>query len=446
MRVDHAGTKSMDERLKALKSLQQVICVAAAAVLAFAVTRDRSKEYRAALDELKVFRKVDLRNYPVYVKQHFASQEEANRDLLLKAAKKAHLTVRNSTVFSEPFVMDYPPQAAYARLRDFEDFVTAQHMVGVYLVNDEREVLARLTEQLNQKAQQPPPPVHSVPAKPVPLTVTGVYANFGSVMSINNVMIADPVVLHNSSNVESIQFLLFNRLPMPPSANFSVSCTFKPSDNLHLALDWLKSDENGKNLVDTKSGIVFPKLKPFWERIADMGTENATLFLQERIEATTHGSLILFGVSVDRDLTLLAGPAVLSALMLFFLLHLWQMNTEEWGESEVKSSKDYPWIACFRGRLAGAVTYGCVIGLPIGSCLLLLFKHGEQADGTTWWGAGLTILLMIIGAFATHAIHKFREHLLSGDVSGEIVPSNQTKPNNKNGSMPAPQLLIDEQS
>lgn len=428
MRVAHAETKSMDERLKALKSLQQVICVAAAAVLAFAVTTDRSKDYRAALDELKVFRKVDLKNYPVYVKRHFASQEEANRDLLLKAAKQAHLTVRSSTVFSEPFVMDYPPLGAYTRLRDFEDFVTAQHTVGVYLVNDEREVLARLTEKLNQKAQQPAPPTQPVPTKPVPLTVTGVYANFGSGMSINNVMIADPVVLHNSPNVESLQFLLFNGLPMPPSANFSVSCTFKPSDNLHLALDWLKSDENGKNLVDPRSGVVFPRLKPFWERIADMGTENATLFLQERIEATTHGSLSLFGVSVDRELILLAGPAALSALMLFFLLHLRQMNTgESWGEGEVKSSKDYPWIACFRDRLSGAVTYGCLIGLPIGSSLLLLFKHGELADDTTWWGAGLTLLLIVVGGFATHAIHKFREHLRGGDTSGETVPSDLVK-------------------
>ena len=112
MAVTHAKSKSMDERLKALKSLQQVICLAAAAVLAFAVTTDRSKEYRAALDELEVFRKVDLKNYPVYVKRQFASQEEANRALLLKAAKQAHLTVRSSTVLSEPFIMDAPPLGA----------------------------------------------------------------------------------------------------------------------------------------------------------------------------------------------------------------------------------------------------------------------------------------------------------------------------------------------
>ena len=78
-------TSPMNDQLKALKSLQQVICVAAAAVRAFAVTTDRSKEYRAALDELEIFRKVDLKNYPVYVKQQFASREETNRALLLKA-------------------------------------------------------------------------------------------------------------------------------------------------------------------------------------------------------------------------------------------------------------------------------------------------------------------------------------------------------------------------
>ena len=161
-----------------------------------------------------------------------------------------------------------------------------------------------------------------------------------------------------------------------------------------------------------------------------MGTENATLFLQERIEATTHGSLSLFGVSVDRDLILLAGPATLSALMLFFLLHLRQVNTGgSWDEGEVKSSKDYPWIACFPDRLSGAVTYGCLIGLPIGSSLLLLFKHGELAEDTTWWGAGLTLLLVVVGGFATHAIHRFRERLRDGDPRGKTVPSDPAKAN-----------------
>lgn len=431
MPVIGAKTKSMDERLKALKALQQLICIAAAAVLAFAVTTDRSKDYRAALDELEVFRKVDLKNYPVYVKRQFAGQEDADRALLFQAAKQAHLTVRNSTVLTEPFVMDAPPMGAYIRLRDFDDFVTAQHEVGIYQVDDEREVFERLTEQLKQKKQQPVPSLQPVPTTPpVPFTVTGIYASVGGGggMSINDVPIADPVVLHNSPNVESLQFLLFNGQPMPPSLNFSVSCTFKPSDNLHLALDWLKSDENGKKLVDPKSGVVFPKLRPFWERIADMGTENATLFLQERIEATTHGSLSLFGVSVDRDLVLLAGPAALLALILFFLLHLKHVNAPApWSKYEVESTRDFPWVACFQDWLSAAATYTCLVGLPIGASLLLLVKHGESGESTTTWGAGFTILLIVTEVFTILAIHKFRKHLQDGETPGGTASSNPLK-------------------
>jgi len=416
-------SKSMDEKLKALKSLQQLICLAAAAVLAFAVTTDRSKDYRAALSELEIYRKVDLNNYPEYVKSQFASEEGKDRAALSKAARQAHLIIRDSTVFDYPVIMNGPPQGAFIRLRDFDDFITSEQSVGVCLVNDEREVSARLTEQLKQRTQpmvgpmQPmqPIPETSVPRKDVPYTVTEVSVLLGGIgRSLNGVSIADPVVLHNSPNVESLQFLLFNGLPMPPSINISVGCTYTPSYKLHPALDWLKADENGKRLVDPKSGVIFPKLKPFWDRIADMGTENATLFLQERIEATMHGSLNLFGVSVDRDLVLLAGPAALFALLLFFFLHLKHVNdAPPLNYAEARSSKEYPWIACFRGRFSGAVTYGCLIGLPIGASLLLLIKHGELKETTTNWGAGFTLLLIVIGGFTSHEIYWFRRRVSS---------------------------------
>jgi hypothetical protein len=421
----------MDERLKALKSLQQLMCLAAAAVLAFALTTDRSKDYRAALDELEVYRKVDLNSYPKYVKGVFASQHEANRALLTKAAKEAHLSVRSSTVLSDAIVMDAPPQGAYIRLRDFENFVTAQHTVGIYLVNDEREIFARLTEQLKQKTQQPVASTEPVPKTPIPpFTVIGMYSNLANGRSIGDVAIADPVVLHNSPNVDSFRFSLFNGLPMPPSLNFPVSSTFKPSDNLHLALDWIKSDENGKHLVDSKSGVIFPKLKPFWERIADMGTENATLFLQERIEASTQGSLSLFGVVVDRNLILLAGPAALAVLMIFFLLHLRHTNASaSWDEHEVQSAINYPWIACFQDRLSGAVTYGCFVGLPVGASFLLLLKHGELKENTTLWGAGLTLFLILVGIFTTLAIYGFRKHLR--DVKTRAQSPAESPPSDK---------------
>lgn len=415
MSIERAETRSMDGRLKALKSLQQLICLAAAAVLAFALTPNHSREYRAALNELEHFRKVSLTDYPAYVKQQLANQEKSNRDLLLKVVKQAHLPYRHPLLFSEPIIMAAPPQGAFLRLRDFEEFVTARHAVYVCMLDNEHSIASQLARHLKEKVHQP-------------FKITGIYADSGSMSVIRNVVIADPVVLHNSPNAESLQFVLFTGLPEPPSISFSVGCTFKPSANQHLALDWLRSDENGKYLV-TKTGQVFPKLKPFWARIADMGPDNATLFLQERIEATTRGTLSFFGVPVDRGLILIAGPAVLFGLMLFFLLHLREVNgSPSWSEKETGSARDYPWIACFRDRLSEMTTYGCLIVLPIGSSLLLLCQHGHLEDGSTWWGAGLTILLTIVGGFTIRAIHRFRQHLLDGEALASNGPNASTSP------------------
>jgi hypothetical protein len=60
-----------------------MICVEAAAVLAFAMTPDRSKEYRAALAELETLRKIPLNKYLEYLNGVFAEQERANHQLLL---------------------------------------------------------------------------------------------------------------------------------------------------------------------------------------------------------------------------------------------------------------------------------------------------------------------------------------------------------------------------
>jgi hypothetical protein len=410
--ITSAKSKSMDERLKALKSFQQLICVAAAAVLAFAVTSDQSKEYRAALDELGYYRKVNLTDYPLYAEKQFKAERESDRALLLKAVKQAHMKAQKSLTVNESVIMDFP-MTGLQRLRDFESFITSKHTLGVYMVDDEQEVVDQLTAQLKEKTQPPAAKPQPVNQAAIPWTVTSIYASVSSVMAVNNVSMADPVVLHNSPNRESLQFLLYNGLPLPPALNFSVSCRYKVSDSQKPVLDWLKSDENGRHLIDPASGVVFPKMRPFWERIEDLGADNAALFLQERIEASTHGSLSLFGVSVDRDLILLAGPATLLALMLYLLLHLKQVNAPEtWDKHELESAKDYPWIACFPDLWSSATTYGFLVGLPIGSSLLLLLrKNGGLKESATYWGAGFTVALIALGVFTALAICRFRKHL-----------------------------------
>jgi len=128
-----------------------MVCVAAAAVLAFAMTPDRSKEYRSALEELEALRKISLNKYPEYVKGVFAEQERANYQLLLRVARESNLPVHGTPTFIQPIVMEVAPQGAYVRLRGFEEFVLGNHLAGIYLIDHDERLL---TEQLKASLEK----------------------------------------------------------------------------------------------------------------------------------------------------------------------------------------------------------------------------------------------------------------------------------------------------
>jgi len=50
----------MNERLKSLRLLHQVMMISFGAVLIFALTPDLSKQYQAALDEISALRQISL--------------------------------------------------------------------------------------------------------------------------------------------------------------------------------------------------------------------------------------------------------------------------------------------------------------------------------------------------------------------------------------------------
>jgi hypothetical protein len=148
--------------------------------------------------------------------------------------------------------------------------------------------------------------------------------NYGVTSALDGAQIADPVIIaNNPTNRSSVQFLVSTTVPPAPTIQ-PIPVTFKwhQTRDARLALQWLRSNGLDRQLVDSKTDVVFPHLKPFWERIGAMGIDNATMFLQERIESTTRGSLTFFGVSVDRDLVLWVGPGLCAFLLLFFWLHL----------------------------------------------------------------------------------------------------------------------------
>lgn len=395
-----ARGRSMDERLKSLRSLHQMLCVAAAAVLAFAMTPDRSKEYRAALDELETLRQLSPNKYPTYVQGLFAEQEQTNYDFVLRAARRAGLPPQGKPTYFQAIVMDVPPLGAYTRLRDLKEFIVGNHMAGIYIIDhNERALENQVTSAITKLTGH--------------LALNGMAMDaYQSLTILDGVRIVDPVELVNrASNQITVQLYISGAPPPVPAITLAATGTFERSKSPHLALDWVRSQSFGHTLIDDKSGEVLPRLQPFWERIADMGIDNATLFLQERIESTTRGTLSLFGVSVDRDLVLWAGPLVLFSLMLFFWLHLRQANEALTDKKQGESSRDYPWVVCFQGGISGAVSYLTVIGVPLMASVLLLLEHGEREELSTKVGAGWTVATLIIGGIATWGIHQFRARI-----------------------------------
>ena len=224
--------------------------------------------------------------------------------------------------------MDVPPQGTDMRLRDFDDFISGKHVAGIFIIDrDEPGLVTRITAALANIDKA--------------ATLNGISVGGSGSITIwpNNVRVLDPVVITNSAtNLQIVDFYLSTPVPPAPAVHFPVACTFQRSANQQLALEWILADELGRKLVDPKSGVVFPRLKPFWERIGNMGIDNAALFLQERIEATTRGTLTFFGISVDRALVLWVGPAVLFSLMLFLWLHLRYLNASLDAESPIQVS------------------------------------------------------------------------------------------------------------
>lgn len=82
-------TAQLIEHLKTLRVLHQLLMVVAAAVLAFALRADQSKEYRAALDELTALKETRFDTWAAFVHEHYKDYEDQNDKFVREANPSA---------------------------------------------------------------------------------------------------------------------------------------------------------------------------------------------------------------------------------------------------------------------------------------------------------------------------------------------------------------------
>src|SRR5205807_8627125 len=93
---------------------------------------------------------------------------------------------------------------------------------------------------------------------------------------------------------------------------------------------------------------------------------------------------------------------------------------------DANTTRNYPWIALFQGRLARAATFTSVLILPIFADGLLVYRYGQRGEMSTRIGAAATILMALAGTWVMSQVNAIRRdvtRLEMGNTEATKVPS-----------------------
>ena len=89
----------LTENLKTLRVLHQLLMVVAAAILVFALRVDRSRDYRAVLDELRAMQDLNFGGWITFVRDRYKTYGNQNdefvRDIVKLAGVPLHVVSQN---------------------------------------------------------------------------------------------------------------------------------------------------------------------------------------------------------------------------------------------------------------------------------------------------------------------------------------------------------------
>jgi hypothetical protein len=80
---------TLTENLKTQRVLYQLLMVVADAILVFALRVDRSRDYQAALDELRAMQDLNFTSWIMFVRDRYKSYENQNDEFLHDIVKLA---------------------------------------------------------------------------------------------------------------------------------------------------------------------------------------------------------------------------------------------------------------------------------------------------------------------------------------------------------------------
>jgi len=379
----------LNENLKVIKVLHQILMAVSAAILAFALRPDLSRDYKAALEEIAALKQVSFGGWSNYVAQHYKAATNQDAKFVRAVVHQAGLRVRGVPDINIPVFCDQVPNSN-SRLLDLDTFFAKTQTIGFMKFSTERQpVLDQLTKW---KAGRNPN---------ANIIAFNVSSNSGIQYPGGSPML-DWLNRSTSGTSNVMIYLVTDEPALQPgfvSFTYSVSSETGP-----FALDWLRNDTFGQRLVDPKTGVVFPHLKTFWHQINQHTPDQATVFLQEESEANTRGTLSFFGIQVERRLAISAGPVVSFCILLFMGLHLVHFRSLPMTSDAIR----YPWVALFHNWLAKIVTFTSLLILPVSANLALISRYGQMNELSSRISVVMTFLISISGVWVLIEVHRVR--------------------------------------
>lgn len=381
----------LTENLKTLRVLHQLLMVISAAILVFALRVDMSKDYAAALDELRAIKDLNLTGWTTFVRDRYSNYETQNDKFVRDIVKLAGLPLQGNPALNEPVFGD---EVRAGTLLQLDASVNANQKIGVLeLIGDKRVPAEQLKQSMATR--------HSHPMVEG-MWLSGFQGGYGQQMMDwrNPPMVPATTVNFSIADVPQT---------VPNQPVFALVSFKLISEDGHFALEWLRKDTFGQKLIDARTGEAMPHLKLFWEKVNGLTPEAATIFLQEQLEATARGTVSFFGIPVETRLAISASPVICFSILLFLCLHIRHVRLTQ---GSIENAAKFPFAPLFKGTVGALlVTYATVLVLPVLANGELLARFGDWTQWSTRVGAIFTGLTTVTGVWAVVEIHCLRKRL-----------------------------------
>ena len=143
----------LTENLKTLRVLHQLLMVISAAILVFALRVDMSKDYAAALDELRAIKDLNLTGWTTFVRDRYSNYETQNDKFVRDIVKLAGLPLQGNPALNEPVFGD---EVRAGTLLQLDASVNANQKIGVLeLIGDKRVPAEQLKQSMATRHSHP---------------------------------------------------------------------------------------------------------------------------------------------------------------------------------------------------------------------------------------------------------------------------------------------------